>query len=276
MVVKSGFLGLLMRKLRAIGGLRHLGLTGFFLFAFETLRQTFFPGKKPFGLRSKNARFRLLCRPNTSDFTVFRHVFMKRQYGCLDRVERPKFILDCGANIGYSAAYFLTQFPEAVLTAVEPDADNCAILEANLCPFAGRYRVVRAAIWPHETGLTWDETPYRDGREWARVVRSVKPGEVPLVTGTTISALMRESQAERISILKMDIERSELALFSENFEEWLDKVDNLAIELHDLECASVFNRAIANQDFKITRFGELTICQRSGREVAFILPPLKR
>jgi FkbM family methyltransferase len=276
MVVKSGFLGLLMRKLRAIGGLRHLGLTGFFLFAFETLRQTFFPGKKPFGLRSKNARFRLLCRPNTSDFTVFRHVFIKRQYGCLDRVERPKFILDCGANIGYSAAYFLTQFPEAVLTAVEPDADNCAILEANLCPFAGRYRVVRAAIWPHETGLTWDETPYRDGREWARVVRSVKPGEVPLVTGTTISALMRESQAERISILKMDIERSELALFSENFEEWLDKVDNLAIELHDLECASVFNRAIANQDFKITRFGELTICQRSGREVAFILPPLKR
>jgi FkbM family methyltransferase len=275
MVVKSGFLGLLMRKLRAIGGLRHLGLTGFFLFAFETLRQTFFPGKKPFGLRSKNARFRLLCRPNTSDFTVFRHVFIKRQYGCLDRVERPKFILDCGANIGYSAAYFLTQFPEAVLTAVEPDADNCAILEANLCPFAGRYRVVRAAIWPHETGLTWDETPYRDGREWARVVRSVKPGEVPLVTGTTISALMRESQAERISILKMDIERSELALFSENFEEWLDKVDNLAIELHDLECASVFNRAIANQDFKITRFGELTICQRSGREVAFILPPLK-
>jgi FkbM family methyltransferase len=276
MVVKSGFLGLLMRKLRAIGGLRHLGLTGFFLFAFETLRQTFFPGKKPFGLRSKNARFRLLCRPNTSDFTVFRHVFIKRQYGCLDRVERPKFILDCGANIGYSAAYFLTQFPEAVLTAVEPDADNCAILEANLCPFAGRYRVVRAAIWPHETGLTWDETPYRDGREWARVVRSVKPGEVPLVTGTTISALMRESQAERVSILKMDIERSELALFSENFEEWLDKVDNLAIELHDLECASVFNRAIANQDFKITRFGELTICQRSGREVAFILPPLKR
>jgi FkbM family methyltransferase len=269
MVVKSGFLGLLMRKLRATGGLIHLGLRGFCLFAFQTLRQTFFPGREPFGLRSKNARFRLLCRPNTSDFTVFRHVFIRRQYGCLDSVQQPTFILDCGANIGYSAAYFLTQFPGAVLTAVEPDADNCAILEANLSPFTGRYRIVRAAIWPHETGLTWDETPYRDGREWARVVRPVKPGEAPLVAGTTIGALMRDSQAERISILKMDIERSEIALFSENFEEWLEKVDTLAIELHDLECTTVFNRAIARQDFKISRFGELTVCQRSGQGRSF-------
>jgi FkbM family methyltransferase len=275
MVAKSGFLGLSMRKLRALGGLRHLGFTGFFLFAFETLRQTFFPGREPFVLRSRNARFRLLCRPKTSDFIVFRHVFIKRQYGCLDSVQGPKFILDCGANAGYSAAYFLTQFPEAVLTAVEPDADNCAILEANLSPFTGRYRVVQAAVWPHETGLTWEGTPFRDGREWARVVRPVKPGEAPRVTGTTIAALMRESQAERISILKLDIERSEIALFSENFEEWLDKVDNLAIELHDLECLSVFNQAIAKQDFKISRFGELTVCQRSGREAAFSLPQAK-
>ena len=262
----GAFLGWLKRMLLASGSLINLGLSGFWLLIAQMLRQFVFRYQKPFTLRCKHSRFRLLCRPNTSDFAVFRQIFLKRQYRGLDVVQRPSLIVDCGANVGYSAAYFLTRFPEATLIAVEPDPENCAILEANLAPFAGRYRIFRCAVWSRETGLTWDETPYRDGREWARMVRPLRPGESPLLAGTTIPVLLRESHAERISILKVDIERSERVLFSENSGEWLGRVDNLVVELHDDECASAFSEAIADQGFAVCNCGELTICRRLERE----------
>jgi FkbM family methyltransferase len=209
-----------------------------------------------------------LCRPNTSDLSVFWQIFIHREYRCLDELKEAQFILDCGANVGYSAAYFLTRFPKATLIAVEPDSDNCAMLEANLAGFAGRYRVVRSAIWSRETGLTWERAESDAGREWERTVRPVETGEVPIVFATTIGTLLRESGAERISILKIDIEKSELALFAEGFEEWLQSVDNLVIELHGRECESVFHQAIANQGFEVSLCDELTVCQRSEKGVA--------
>ena len=80
---------------------------------------------------------------------------------------------------------------------------------------------------------------------------------------------LKESQQDRISILKIDIERSELALFSLNYKEWLERADNLTIELHDEECASVFHKAIADQGFTIFDCDELTVCRRPAIE-----PPL--
>ncbi len=139
---------------------QRLGFAGFLLYKIQILHRRLFRIRSPFTLRSKYSRFKLLCRPGTSDLAVFWQIFVDREYRCLDQVKQARFILDCGANVGYSAVYFLTRFPEAVLIAVEPDPDNCAMLGANLAGFAGRYRVVRSAIWSRETGLTWDKIQY--------------------------------------------------------------------------------------------------------------------
>src|SRR5258708_9013367 len=160
---------------------QRLGFAGFLLYKIQILHRRLFRIRSPFTLRSKYFRFKLLCRLGTSDLAVFWQIFVDREYRCLDQVKQARFILDCGANVGYSAAYFLTRFPEAVLIAVEPDPDNCAMLEANLAGFAGRYRVVRSAIWSRETGLTWDKMQYDDGQAWMRAVRPAKPGETPFV-----------------------------------------------------------------------------------------------
>jgi FkbM family methyltransferase len=259
----QGFLRRTKGRMYGYGQLAELlGVVGTIVHRLQQSRLRHFAVRRPYTLRSKYARFRLLCRPNTSDYDVFFQVFLELEYKCLDSVREPELIVDCGANAGYSAAYFLTQFPRAKLIAVEPDPNNCAILEANLAPFRGRVRVVRSAIWPRETGLVWEENPFRDGREWAHLVRPVRPGEVPLITATTISSLLKESGAKRISILKIDIEKSELALFSAGYRDWLDRVDNLIIELHDEECASVFHRAISGQGFTVSRCNELTVCRR--------------
>ena len=77
-----------------------------------------------------------------------------------------------------------------------------------------------------------------------------------------IGTLLAESGHERISILKIDIERAERFVFQSNFEYWLPRVDNLLIELHDQECEDVFWKAIQDQPFTIGTAGELTICRR--------------
>src|SRR5260221_1476823 len=111
---------------------QRLGFAGFLLYKIQILHRRLFRIRSPLTLRSKYSRFKLLCRPGTSDLAVFWQIFVDREYRCLDQVKQARFILDCGANVGYSAVYFLTRFPEALVIAVEPDPDNCAMLGANL------------------------------------------------------------------------------------------------------------------------------------------------
>ncbi len=215
---------------------------------------------------SPYARYPLRCRPHSSDPQVYYQVFLQRQYGCVDDLTDVGLILDCGANVGYSAAYFLTQFPNSFLIAVEPDPDNYQLLCENLAPYGQSVQPLHMAVWSHPVPLTMAEIPYRDGREWARQVRPCQVGELPSFMATDVAGLLAQSGYERISILKMDVEGAEAIIFADQVDAWLDRVDNLVIELHNDSmfgnATAVFLRAIAGRGFSITCHHELTVCRR--------------
>jgi FkbM family methyltransferase len=214
-------------------------------------------------LRSKHAAFPVVCRSQTTDIKVFSQIFMFREYRCLDRLREPALVIDCGANAGYSSAYFLSRFPTAELIAVEPDPGNFAILEQNLQPFGTRARAVHSAVWSHPARLTLNESPFRDGREWSRQVRECGPEEAGGFLATDIGTLLRESGRERISLLKIDVEGAEGVIFAKNQAPWLDRVDALVIELHDDTAfgdnRAIFAAATKNAGFEFTECGELTV-----------------
>ena len=213
-------------------------------------------------MRSNRASHPLVARSHTSDGQVFYQVFARLEYACVDDMSEVSLIIDCGANVGYSSAYFLTRFPNAKLVAVEPDPGNFKMLQRNLDPFGPRAKLIQSGIWSHSCGLVISEEKYGDGREWAIQVRETKPGETLQMMAVDIGTLLRESGQPRISILKIDIERAEAVVFASNFESWIDKVDNLVIELHDEECQRIFFKAIEGQGFEISHSGELTVCRR--------------
>ena len=221
-------------------------------------------------LTSPHARHPIRCRPNTSDLSVFRQVFIEREYRCLDEVSEAGLVVDCGANAGYSAAYFLTRFPNCSLIAVEPDPDNAHLLRLNLAPYGNAVRIIESAVWSHPARLTLADTEYRDGGAWARQVRECGPEEPTSFTAIDINQLLAESGHERIAILKMDIEGAEAVVFSANLHPWLDRVDNLVVELHDDSmfgnASTIFHRAIVGQGFAVSRSGELTVCKRRANE----------
>ena len=203
----------------------------------------------------------LCARHKSSDYDVLKQVFQEKEYSCVDDVTNVKVIIDCGANAGYASCYFLSQFPHAKIYAVEPDPDNVKMCRINTRPYSNRIKIFQSGIWSHQTGLVLSQEKYRDGREWAIQVREANQGENPDLIATDLSALIKEAGVNSVDILKIDIERSEIQVFSRNVESWLPKIKNIVIELHDEECELVFFNAMKDYDYERTQRGELTVCK---------------
>jgi FkbM family methyltransferase len=209
----------------------------------------------------------LLVRGDSSDFDVFDQIFIDREYRCLDDMTEVRLVIDCGANVGYSSAYFLSLHPNSRIIAVEPDPENFAMLKRNLAPYRSRVNAINAGVWSHATRLALSESRYRDGREWTRQVRVSEAGEEADIEGVDIETLFASSGQDRISILKVDVEGAEAEIFSKNYRSWLDKVDAIAIELHDDsvfgKATEVFFTAIEAGGFQVSRSGQLTVCRKA-------------
>ncbi len=213
---------------------------------------------KPYRLTSKYAAHDLWCRPGTSDLAVFDQIFTHREYRCLDGPDLSGLILDCGANVGYSSAYLLTAFPNCRVIAVEPHPDNFSVLRENLKPFAGRHECINAAVWSHPTRLALDLASSGGGLEWGREYFQSDGDTV----ATDIPSLLKSSHANRIALLKMDIEGAEEQVFSAKDISWLSATDNIVIELHGEKRREIFMNAIEGHGFSVSKCDELTVCCR--------------
>jgi FkbM family methyltransferase len=213
-------------------------------------------------LEIKNAQYPLFLRIGSSDREVLAQIFVEKEYEGI-AAESPRTILDLGANVGYSSAYFLSKYPDATVLAVEPDAGNYAMCRRNLEPYGSRVRVVHGAVWPERRKLEVDRGDWRDGREWTAQVKPAKEEGTrsESVEGYDMATLIGLSGATEIDLLKIDIERSELELFSRNTENWLPRIRNLCIELHGADCEAVLSRALADYSCDLSCTGELTVCR---------------
>ncbi|AWI87073.1 FkbM family methyltransferase [Methylobacterium sp. DM1] len=207
-------------------------------------------------LISKHLASPVAFRPQTSDMDVFSQIFVEREYQAIDSVKSAELILDCGANVGYSSAYFLSRFPQAMVIAVEPEIGNFRQLRINTKNYGTRIRSINAGIWSKEARLSI--LPTKIGDEWGFQVREDPEGAIPAID---IQTLLNSSGHPRISILKVDVEGSEIEIFSNNYA-WIDVTDVIVIELHGHECETTFFKAIEGKGFDIARWGELTIAVR--------------
>lgn len=210
-------------------------------------------------LRTPHAEYPLAFRRGTSDLSVFRQVFLGLEYACAPE-SNVSFILDCGANVGYASAYFLSRFPRAELIAVEPDPGNFALLAQNLAPYGRRARAIQGAVWSHATRLSMAAPEYRGGEEWARQVR--EGGDDVAAYG--IADLLRLASWERVDLLKMDIEGAEAVVFGSQTDSWIDRVGSMVVELHDDTSFGPVSEIVARATtgFATSQSGELTVYRR--------------
>jgi FkbM family methyltransferase len=197
----------------------------------------------------------------SSDMDVFKQIFVEDEYACMRGLTAPRLIFDLGANVGYSSAYFLNVFPTASLVAVEPDPANFDVCRANLAPYSGRVQVICGAVWGRRSQLALSRGTFGDGREWAsEVVETTEKSGLETVQGWDVPSLLELAGQEKIDLLKVDIEGSEISVFGPESSSWLPRVRNICIELHGPKCDEVFFHALEDYDYELGHSGELTIC----------------
>lgn len=156
-------------------------------------------------LRPRLASYPLFARlRESSDMHVFDQIFLFEEYSCLKELKEPLLVVDLGANVGFSAAYFLIAFPKARIVAVEPDKANVALCRANLARYGDRALVVHGAAWSRCTKLKLIKGELGDDREWSFQVEEVIEGSAAEaeVEAWDVASLIGMTEIDRVDILK--------------------------------------------------------------------------
>lgn len=214
-------------------------------------------------VRPRQVRHALTVRlRGSSDMSAFRQIFCRDEYSSLRNLDNVSLVMDLGANVGFSSAYFLNCFQDCRVIAVEPDERNVTICRTNLNPYCDRALLLHGAAWNKDTRLRLSKGKFGDKREWATQVMDVSDGiERDGVQAWDVNHLIDMAGAKTVDLLKIDIERSELELFGDTAETWLPRVRNICIELHGADCEERFFGALRNFDYELELSGELTICR---------------
>ena len=133
--------------------------------------------------------------------------------------------MDLGANTGLVDRWLLNQFPSAEIIAVEPEPGNAATLRANVAGLP--VRVVEACVGATARTVTLHTSSGEHGFTMVGEAAAGSPTfEVPVVTMETVL-----QGAEKIDLLKVDIEGAEEELFAD-CAGWIGKVELLLVECH--------------------------------------------
>jgi len=196
----------------------------------------------------------IMLRGSKADKITFKEIFMRKEYAVeLPASITPEFIIDGGANIGFTSIFFANRYPAARILSIEPDADNFKSLVENTKPYAN-ITPVQSALWHRRETIHVVDRGY--GERGFMIDRDAE--------GTTLQAasivdLMEEYKLPHIDILKMDIEGSEKEVFEEGYSQWLPRTKCLIVELHDRMkpgCSKALFKALVQYDFSMSIRGE--------------------
>lgn len=246
--------------------IRTLGKEFFFGLRSRVFRKR--ESQQVYRLPASNQRVPMFCRPFSSDLYAYYQIFIETEYDCTDVIERPKLIVDCGANVGYTCIFLLNKYPGAKVIALEPDPDNFEILKRNVQPYGKQVISLNAAIWSASAKLCLKRDVSGFRGEWStRVAICDETTETDVgVDAIDIGQVLEASGYERIDILKIDIEGAESEIFSKNYSVWIDKVDCFIIELHSDKDSKCFFEALSlsNTSYRYSQSGELTVAVREA------------
>jgi FkbM family methyltransferase len=206
-----------------------------------------------------------------SDFFVRRYVLGRGDYPCVCRIRTPsgavsltlycpedcytvqevfglhcyrakheRVFVDFGANIGVSAAYFLSRNPEAFVYCFEPLPENVERLRRNLAPYDGRYKIEEVAVADYDGEIEFRVE--RTGRYSGIENRTGDLRRFPCVNANRVLTSILRAHGQ-IDLLKVDVEGAETMFLPSLEPEVLEKVTVLCVEGKDVLVSPRFSRS---------------------------------
>lgn len=138
-----------------------------------------------------------------SDIFIIGEILHEKQYRLQSALPAQPTIVDCGANIGISALWFLALNPGARIHAFEPAGDNLAFLRRNI------EGLDMVTLRPEAVGARSGDAILHHGA-FGGMHSLCADGEGESVRVVALADYMAERAIERIDLLKLDIEGGEL------------------------------------------------------------------
>lgn len=194
-------------------------------------------------------------RPGTNDLVTVVDTVVRAEYGQHLPSRAPGVLVDAGAFIGDTSAWYLTNFPHLKSWSLEPNTDNFKLATANLAPYGSRATVLNAALAGRHGTVTF---------EGGGTAGSIGSGTTH-VEAVTVPMLLEMIPAGRIDVLKMDIEGAELDVFQTNAAEWLPKVGLIIVELHGPEITRAVHEILSASGMDAKQYRSVWYCTHKGR-----------
>jgi FkbM family methyltransferase len=211
-------------------------------------------------VRSRGFEHPISIRLGTSDLLVYQEIMRDKKYATMLNLPHTETIVDLGANIGLVSAYFLSNYPDSRLVAVEADPSNFELCQINLKHYGDRAELANVAVWSSNGHVQLR----RFSDYWATQTEPVNNPSETIVPARDMRTIVSTFNVERIDILKVDIEGAESELFHGDTD-WLDRVTSIVIELHGAECEKAFLDALNGYRYIRSSSGELTICMNLSK-----------
>lgn len=219
-------------------------------------------GGQPRSISVRRLGGRVWVRPGTSDLAILDQIALE-PYMPIDADDPPGVIVDLGANIGLSSRFFASAYPNAHIIAVEPDPGNFNLLEMNTNGFSRIQRLL-AGVWPIDGYVNVEVNGLGNSGFRTRMADN-GTGRTEAIS---IPTLMTRYAVDRISLLKVDIEGAEMDLFTGGDLSWIDKVDKIAIEIHDHirpGACQAFFAALHQYQWNVQLYHGVLMCRRAIR-----------
>ncbi|MDR0567350.1 MAG: FkbM family methyltransferase [Prevotellaceae bacterium] len=188
-----------------------------FLRSYEPLTAGYFP------LRGK--KFKFSHAPSFADMAE--EIFEQEIYQFKTDSERP-YIIDGGANIGLSMAYFAEKFPNAQIIGFEPDKVIFPILKENMEQLDNRnVRIYEKAVWYEDTVLDFYSEQALAGSAMIDFNNHQNKIKVEAVN-------FNKFLNRKVDFLKLDIEGAENEVIFKIADN-LRFVENMFLEYHELD-----------------------------------------
>jgi 31-O-methyltransferase len=197
---------------------------------------------------------------------IVREIVDEGEYdGAWTASARQSVVFDVGANVGVSAIHFVLDFDVSMVYAFEPVPALAATLRRNLAacgvpkdrvrvlerPASSSTRPVEVVYYPKAAGMSG---LYADAESEAALSVAYLRNcglsaedaydlaadrfsyvERTTVTATTVSSVIEAERVDRIDLLKIDVEKSELDVIDGIDEGHWPLVKNLVVEIHDID-----------------------------------------
>jgi len=200
----------------------------------------------------RNLQYPILVRPRKPDVRTIINNVIREEYGQFRPAIGPEWMIDAGAYIGDTAAYFLSRFPKLRVVALEPNPPSYEMASLNLKPYGERAVLLRK-------GLSASDQCLRFGGNSSGASIQDTGFEIEC---TSLRTLLEQFSISHLDILKMDIEGAEQMIFSSNTDVWLGRVGLLIIEIHGPDIETLVSHALRKNNYSMRKFRSIWYCRR--------------